>query len=424
MNSQRRVVVTGMGVVTPIGTGVDEFKDALIEGRNGIGYLDSSGYFSIKVAGQVNDFPIKVAGQVRDFDVQRFGVKSKDVKKLDRFTQFAIAATELALRDACIKIGEGEEEISPHEIDIFFGVGFGGVDTLMGQFIRCSEGKHVSPFTVTKSMPNAAAAQTSIHFGVKGDTRTYSAACASSGSPINDAYKLISSGERDVVIVGGLEAAINQLSLLSFDSMRALSHISEPRYKVYDKGSDGFVMGEGSGVMIFESEEHALSRRGAEIYAEIVGYGATSDAEHIASPDMEGRQLTRAINLALEDAGIRPDEIDHINSHGTGTINDGIEKTVVKNVFGEDARKIPFSSIKPMIGHLLGAATAVETIAAILGIRYNFIPPIINLENPINGDDLDYVMGEARTGVDLRNVLKFSSGFGGHNITIVLRKYE
>jgi len=412
MNSQRRVVVTGMGVVTPIGTGVDEFKDALIEGKNGIGYLDSSGYF-----------PIKVAGKVRDFDVQNFGVDRANVKKLDRFTQFAIAATELALRDACIKIGEGEEEISPHEIDIFFGVGFGGVDTLMEQFIRCSEGKHVSPFTVTKSMPNAAAAQTSIHFGIKGDTRTYSAACASSGPPINDAYKLISSGERDVVIAGGLEAAINQLSFLSFDSMRALSRISEPRYKVYDIESDGFVMGEGSGVMIFESEEHAL-RREARIYAEIVGYGATSDAEHIASPDTKGKQLTRAINLALEDAGIGPDEIDHINSHGTGTINDGIEKTVVKNVFGEDARKVPFSSIKPMIGHLLGAATAVETIAAILGIRYNFIPPIINLENPINGDDLDYVMGEARTGVDLRNVLKFSSGFGGHNIAIVLRKYE
>lgn len=406
----RRVVVTGMGPVTPIGTGNEEFRDALIRGENGISLLPIEEYGE--------EFPIKIAGQINDFNPESYAIGTKEAKRMDRSAQFGIAATWEALRDSNLHIGSQEGDVSPEDVDISLGVGGGGNKTSMTQIVNYCNGKKINPFTVTQTMPNSAAAQISIYYGINGEAITTSSSCASSGTAIGNAYYRIKGG-RDLVIVGGLEACINEFTLSAFDSMRALSRSTEPRYKVYDEESNGFVMGEGAGILILESEEHAL-QRGAPIYAEILGYGATTDAQHIASPDLNGKQLSRAIKLALKDAGVRPEEIKYVNSHGTGTMNDGIEMKVMKDVFREFADSIPISSTKPMVGHLLGGATAVETIATILGMNYNFLPGTINLEKPING--LDYVI-ETRTHQYTPIALKYSSGFGGHNTAIVLRRY-
>ena len=411
VKNDRKVVVTGLGPVTPIGTGEEAFRDALVRGDNGISLLPVEEYGE--------DFPIKVAGQIYDFDSSNYGIDVKSAKRMSRPDKFGIAATGLALKSARLHIGNQNGDVSPEDVDICLGVGIGGHTTSMNEMERYLEGKKIKPFAVPQIMPNSAAAQIGLHYGIKGESITTNSACASSGTAIGDAYYRIKGG-RDIIVVGGLEACINKFSLSAFDSMRALSRSEEPFYKVYDEDSEGFVMGEGAGMLILESEEHAL-QRGAPIYAEIIGYGASTDAQHIASPDLEGRQLSRAVKFSLKDAGISPEEIRYVNSHGTGTMNDGIESKVMKDVFGNLTSEIPISSTKPMIGHLLGGATAVETIATILGMNYNFLPGTINLEKPING--LDYIT-ETRTHQYTPIALKFSSGFGGHNTSLVLKRYE
>lgn len=406
----RKVVVTGIGPLTSIGCGEEDFRDALIRGDNGISLLSTKEYGE--------DFPIKIAGQVIDFSSESYGIGARDAKRMNRSTQMGIAATGMALESARLHIGNQNGDVSPEDVDIITGVGIGGNTTCLEEMERFLDGRKIKPFTVPQIMPNSAAAQIAIHYGINGETVTTNSACASSGTAIGDAYYRIKGG-KDVIIVGGLEACINQFSLSAFDSMRALSRSDEARYQVYDEDSQGFVMGEGAGMFVFESEEHAL-QRDAPIYAEILGYGASTDAQHIASPDLDGRQLSRAVKLSLKDAGVSPEKINYVNSHGTGTMNDGIETKVMKDIFGDSASKIPISSTKPMIGHLLGGATAVETIATILGMNYNFLPGTINLEKSING--LDYVT-ETRTHQYTPIALKFSSGFGGHNTSLVLGRY-
>lgn len=406
----RRVVVTGMGPMTPIGLGNEKFRDALLLGENGISLLPIEEYGE--------NFPIKIAGQINDFSPESYSIEAKEAKRMNRSAQLGIAATWEALRDSHLHIGTQNGDVLPEDVDIVLGVGIGGNKIYMTELERFLGGRKIKPFTVPQIMPNSAAAQISIHYGINGEAVTTNSACASAGTAIGDAYYRIKGG-RDMVIAGGLESCINEFALSAFDSMRALSRSTEPRYKVYDEDSNGFVMGEGAGILILESEEHAF-QRGAPIYAEILGYGATTDAQHIASPDLNGKQLSRAIKLALKDAGVRPEEIKYVNSHGTGTMNDGIEMKVMKDVFGEFADSVPISSTKPMVGHLLGGATAVETISTILGMNYNFLPGTINLEKPING--LDYVT-ETRTHQYTSKALKFSSGFGGHNTAFVLGRY-
>jgi len=408
--NDRRVVVTGLGPVTPIGIGIEEFRDALLQGKNGISLLPVDEY--------TEDFPIKIAGQICDFDSSNYGIDVKSAKRMSRPDKMGIAATGLALKNARLHIGNQNGDVLPEDVDICLGVGIGGNTTSMIEMERFSSGKKIKPFTVPQIMPNSAAAQIGLHYGIKGEAVTTNSACASSGTAIGDAYYRIKGG-KDVIVVGGLEACINKFSLSAFDSMRALSRSEEPKYQVYDENSQGFVMGEGAGMLVLESEEHALERD-APIYAEILGYGASTDAQHIASPDLEGRQLSRAVRLSLKDAGISPEEIKYVNSHGTGTMNDRIETKVMKDIFGDLASEIPISSTKPMIGHLLGGATAVETIATILAMNYNFLPGTINLEKSING--LNYVK-EARTHQYTPKALKFSSGFGGHNTSLVLGRY-
>jgi len=408
--SDRRVVVTGIGPVTPIGIGEECFRDSLIRGENGISLL------SVEEYGE--NFPIKIAGQIYDFDSSDYGIDAKGAKRMSRPDKMGIVATGLALKSARLHIGNQNGDVSPEDVDICLGVGIGGNTVCLDEMERFLDGRKIKPFTVPQIMPNSAAAQIGLHYGINGEAITTNSACASSGTAIGDAYYRIKGG-REVVVSGGLESCINRFSLSSFDSMRALSRSSEARYQVYDEDSKGFVMGEGAGMLILESEEHAL-QRGAPIYAEILGYGASTDAQHIASPDLEGRQLSRAIRNSMKDAGVSPEEIKYVNSHGTGTMNDGIEMKVMKDVFGNSADSVPISSTKPMIGHLLGGATAVESIATILAMNYNFLPGTINLEKPING--LDYVT-ETRTHQYTSKALKFSSGFGGHNTAFVLGRY-
>jgi 3-oxoacyl-[acyl-carrier-protein] synthase II len=426
MGGERRVVVTGMGPATSIGIGIEEFGRAVLRGDSGISFLDGGEFGLIGVAGQTKDFSIKIAGQMKDFDPKQQGIDRREMIRLDRTAQLGIVASGLALYDADIIIDGEVGNVYPSDIDIVLGVGIGGVNTSFGQVDRVFEGKQVSPLTVPRTMVNASASEIGIRYGITGETITTSSACASSGTAIGLAYRLLKWGKKAVCLAGGLESCINKYALLAFDRMGkfshggALSHSVDPVYRVYDERSDGFVMGEGCGMLVLEELEHA-KRRGARIYAEIASYESTSDAEHIASPDMDGTQLARAVSLALDDAGLSPDDIDYVNSHGTGTINDRIEHKVMRRVFGSRAEMVPVSSTKPQIGHLLGGATAVESIATIYGMYENFIPPLISLESPING--LDYVADGARTGVSLRHTLKFSSGFGGTNIALVF-KYE
>ncbi|WP_324667610.1 beta-ketoacyl-ACP synthase II [Geochorda subterranea] len=411
---RRRVVVTGMGVVSPIGIGLDAFWSALVEGRPGVGPItrfDASG------------LDCRIAAEVHDFEPERY-MDRKEARRTDRFAQFALAASAMALQDAGL---DGEAPLG-QRAGAVIGSGIGGMETWENSHRTLLErgAGRVSPFTVPMMIPNMAAGLVSIRFGLEGPNRCTVSACASGADAIGDAFRMIQRGDADLMVAGGAEAAITPFSIAAFAAAKSLSTRNEdpPRAsRPFDRDRDGFVMGEGAGILVLEALEHARAR-GARIHAEITGYGATGDAFHITQPAPEGRGAARAMQAALEDAGIGPEAVGYINAHGTSTeYNDWYETVAIKQVFGEHAWRIPISSTKSMTGHLLGAAGGVEAIACVLAIERGVIPPTINLEHPDPRCDLDYVPNAARPAhIDV--AVSNSFGFGGHNAVLVFRRYE
>ncbi|SFU56392.1 beta-ketoacyl-ACP synthase II [Alicyclobacillus macrosporangiidus] len=411
---KRRVVITGLGVVTPIGSDVPTFWRNLVEGRSGVSRID---------AFDVSDYPTKIAAVVRDFNPEPY-IDKKELRRLDRFTQFAIAAARQAVEDAGLEIHEENAE----RVGVYIGSGIGGIHTLLENYRTLLDRgpRRVSPFVVPMMIANMASGQVSILLGAKGPNSAAVTACATGTHAIGDAFKIIERGDADVMIAGGSEAAIVDLALAGFSNAKALSTRNDAPEKAsrpFDKDRDGFVMGEGSGVIVLEALDHALAR-GARIRAEIVGYGMSGDAYHVTAPHPEGEGAYRAMAAALRDAGIRPEDVDYINAHGTSTdLGDVLETVAIKRLFGEHAKRLAVSSNKSMIGHLLGAAGGVEAVATVKTIEEGILPPTINLETPDPQCDLDYVPNVARP-APVRYALSNSFGFGGHNAVIVLSRYQ
>lgn len=410
----QRVVVTGIGAVTPVGIGKDLFWNALINGESGIGPITLI---------DISFFPTKIAGEVKQFDPTLYMPK-KEARRMDRFAQFAVAAAKMALEDSKLVIDNSNR----NHIGTCVSSGIGGIAIIEEQcrlMIERGPGR-LSPFFIPMLIPNIATGLTSILFGLRGPSTCVVTACATGNNAIGDAFRLIQRGDALVMVAGGSEAAITMLGLGGFCAMKALSTRNDsPKTasRPFDKWRDGFVMAEGAGVMILENLENAL-KRGAHIYAEIVGYGMTSDAYHITAPDPAGDGAKRAMQLALKDAGMQPEEIDYINAHGTSTpLNDKIETLAIKEVFGNHAKKVAISSTKSMTGHVLGATGALETIACALAMQSGIIPPTINYEEPDPECDLDYVPNTARR-ARIQTAMSNSFGFGGHNAVLVLRQYK
>src|SRR3954470_4270087 len=410
---KRRVVVTGVGAITPLGNDVETTWNNIVSGVSGIGPLTRV---------NADDFPAKVAAEVKDFDPTAY-LDKKDARKMDRFAQFAVAASIMAVKDSGLDINE---EISDR-VGVWIGSGIGGMETFETQYQNfLNKGyRRVSPFFVPMLIPDMAAGQVSITLGARGVNSCTVTACATGTNSIGDAFKVIQRGDAIAMITGGAEAPITNMSVAGFCANTALSTNPDPKTacRPFDADRDGFILGEGAGIIVLEELEHALAR-GARIYAEIVGYGATGDAYHITAPAPGGEGGARAMKMALNDGGIKPEEIDYINAHGTSTeYNDKFETLAVKEVFGEHAYKLAISSTKSMTGHLLGAAGGVEAIFTVLAIRDSILPPTINYETPDPECDLDYVPNSARP-KEINVAMSNSLGFGGHNATIVFKKYE
>jgi 3-oxoacyl-[acyl-carrier-protein] synthase II len=410
---KRRVVVTGIGAVTPLGNDVETTWNNIIAGVSGIDLMT-----------RVNrdEFPAKVAAEVKDFDPTAF-IDKKDARKMDRFTHYAVAASLMAVEDAGLVINEE----NANRIGVWIGSGIGGMETYEQQFETfLNRGyRRVSPFFVPMMIPDMAAGQVSITLGAKGFNSCTVTACATGTNSIGDAFKVIQRGDADAMITGGTEAPITKMAVAGFCANTALSTNPDPKTasRPFDKNRDGFVMGEGAGIIVLEELEHAKAR-GAKIYAEIVGYGATGDAYHITAPAPEGEGGARAMKMAIEDGGLKPEDIQYINAHGTSTeYNDKYETMAIKEVFGEHAYKLAVSSTKSMTGHLLGAAGGIEAIFTILALKEGILPPTINLETPDPECDLDYVPNVARK-QEIDAAISNSLGFGGHNATIVFKKYR
>ncbi|MED0660728.1 beta-ketoacyl-ACP synthase II [Bacillus smithii] len=410
---KRRVVVTGLGAVTPVGLNVETTWENIINGVSGI-----------KPLTRVNpdEFPAKVAAEINDFNPEDY-LERKEARKMDRFTQYAVAAAIQAVKDADLIIDESNAE----RVGVWIGSGIGGMETFEQQFETFQKRgyRRVSPFFVPMMIPDMAAGQVSILLGAKGINSCTVTACATGTNSIGDAFKAIQRGDADVMVTGGTEAPITRMSIAGFSANTALSTNPDPKTasRPFDANRDGFVIGEGAGIIVLEELEHAL-KRGARIYAEIVGYGMTGDAYHITAPAPGGEGGARAMKKALQDAGLKPEDIDYINAHGTSTpYNDKFETAAIKTVFGEHAYRLAVSSTKSMTGHLLGAAGGVEAIITVLSIKNDIMPPTINLETKDPDCDLDYVPHEARKQT-VRAAISNSFGFGGHNATIVFQKYE
>ncbi|MGM0874607.1 MAG: beta-ketoacyl-ACP synthase II [Bacillota bacterium] len=410
---KKRVVVTGLGAVTPIGNDVQTTWGNAINGVSGVGPIT-----------RVNpdEYPAKVAAELKDFDVEKF-MDKKDARKMDRFTQYAVAASLMAVKDAKLEI---TVENAPR-VGVWIGSGIGGMETFETQYkILLEKGpRRVSPFFVPMLIPDMATGQVSIALGAKGFNSCTVTACATGTNSIGDAFRVIERGEADVMVSGGAEAPLTEMSFAGFTANKALSTNPEPNSasRPFDKDRDGFVMGEGAGIVVLEELNHAIAR-GANIYAEIVGYGATGDAHHITAPAPNGEGGARAMKQAVEGSGLQVTDIDYINAHGTSTpYNDKFETLAIKEVFGEHAYKLAISSTKSMTGHLLGAAGGVEAILSILAIKEGIIPPTINYKTPDPDCDLDYVPNKARK-QEVKAALSNSLGFGGHNATIIFKKYE
>ncbi|MNO43059.1 3-oxoacyl-[acyl-carrier-protein] synthase 2 [compost metagenome] len=402
-----------MGVITSLGTDLDTFWDNLMSGKSGVSTVD---------AFDVSEYTTKIAASVKDFDPEaRFG--RKEARKMDRFVQFAVAAGEDALKDSGLVIGEG---IDAERIGVSVGSGIGGLGTWEDNHnLLLEKGpKRVSPFFIPMMIANMGSGQLSISLGAKGPNTTTVTACATGSHSIGESFRLIQRGDADAMICGGSEATIRPTGMAGFCAMRAMSTRNEEPEKAsrpFDIDRDGFVMGEGAGILILESLEHA-QKRGAKIYAEVIGYGLSADAHHMTEPDPDG--AARCIKMAIRDAGIAPEEIDYINAHGTSTpVGDRSETSAVKKALGEHAYKVAISSTKSMTGHLLGAAGGVEAIICGLSLQKGMIAPTINLDNPDPECDLDYVPNAPRK-ADLNIVMSNSFGFGGHNATVILKKYN
>ncbi|MEC1894721.1 beta-ketoacyl-ACP synthase II [Cytobacillus firmus] len=411
--NKRRVVVTGIGAVTPLGNNTETTWNNIKSGVSGVGPLTRL---------NADEYPAKVAAEVKDFNPEDFFDK-KDARKMDRFTHYAVASSMMAVRDANLQITDE----NAHRIGVWIGSGIGGMETFENQYeIFMKRGyRRVSPFFVPMMIPDIATGQVSIYLGAKGFNSCTVTACATGTNSIGDAFKVIQRGDADAMISGGAEAPITKMSVAGFCANTALSTNPDPKTasRPFDQNRDGFVIGEGAGIVVLEELEHALAR-GAKIYAEIVGYGATGDAYHITAPAPGGEGGARAMKMAIEDGGLKPEDIDYINAHGTSTdYNDKFETLAIKEVFGEHAYKLAVSSTKSMTGHLLGAAGGIEAIFTVLALKEGILPPTINLEIPDPECDLDYVPNKARE-KEITAAMSNSLGFGGHNATIVFKRYE
>ncbi|RIV21046.1 beta-ketoacyl-[acyl-carrier-protein] synthase II [Alicyclobacillaceae bacterium I2511] len=411
---KRRVVITGMGVVSPVGSTVNKFWDGLIHGKSGISPIDTF---------DVSEYATQIAGIVRDFEPEMY-MERKDVRRFDRFAQFAVGASLQALEDSGLKIDRNNEE----RVGVYIGSGIGGIQTLLENYrVLLQRGpKRVSPFLVPMMIANIAAGEVSILTGAKGPNSAPVSACATGTHALGDAAKIIERGAADVMIAGGAEAAIVDISLAGFSTAKALStRNDEPQRasRPFDRDRDGFVMAEGAGVVVLEELGHAQAR-GARIVAEVLGYGMSADAYHVTSPDPEGNGAFQAMRVALQDAGIRPEQVNYINAHGTSTeLGDRFESLAIKRLFGAHAYHLAVSSTKSMTGHMLGAAGGVEAIAVAMALQEGILPPTINLDNPDPECDLDYVPNHARK-CDITIGMSNSFGFGGHNAVLILRRFD
>jgi len=411
---KRRVVVTGLGLITPLGMGVKTTWENLVNGKSGIRKITSF---------DTSAFPTQIAGEVDNFNPEDY-IEPKEVKKMDRFIHFAVAATTMAFNDSGLKIKDHNAE----RIGVIVGSGMGGLHTIEHYHsVLLEKGpKRITPFFVPMLSINLASGQISIKFGAKGPNSAISTACATGSHSIGDAFKIIQRGDADVMIAGGTEAVITPMGVGGFNAMKALStRNDEPERasRPFDVDRDGFVIGEGAGILILESLQSALNR-GAKIYAEIVGYGMTADAYHITSPSPGGEGAARCIAMALNDGGIKPSGVNYINAHGTSTKSgDELENQAIKTVFKEHAYKVAISSTKSMMGHLLGAAGGVEAVICILSICNEIALPTINLDNPDPECDLDYVPHKART-MKINYALSNSFGFGGTNACLLFKRFE
>lgn len=409
---KRRVVVTGLGIVSPIGNDVPSFWEAVKAGRSGVGpitLIDAS------------DLAAKIAGEVKDFEPSR-RIDPKEARKMDRYTQFAVYSALEALEDAGLK----KEDLDPERTGVFLGTGQGGSASIEEAALRLFERgpSRVPPLTVAKALANFGPAQISLVTGATGPCQCIVTACAAGTDALGSAMRLIRDGHADLMFAGGAEASIVRMCMASFINVQALSTRNDEPARAsrpFDRDRDGFVMAEGGAVLILEDYEKAKTR-GARIYCEIAGFGTTCDAHHLTAPDPEGRGVARAMKLAVQDAGLEMEDIDYVSAHGTSTpLNDPIETKAIKHAFGDHARTLKISSLKSMTGHCIGGAGAIETVASVLAIRDSFVPPTINLDNPDPECDLDYVPNVG-VSMPVRAVVKNSMGFGGQNAAIVLKR--
>jgi len=409
-----RVVVTGLGVLAPNGNSVSEYWNALTAGQSGIDHIT---HFD------TTDFPVKIAGELSNFDPEQY-FERKEVRKLDPFTAYALVASNEAIRMSGLDAGGFDSE----RAGVMLGCGIGGITTLLEEHVvlRNRGARRVSPFFVTKLIANIAGGQIAIKWDLQGSNQTVNSACASATDAIGLALRVIQSGTADIMVAGGTEASIRDLPLAGFSKIRALCNTADPPQSAsrpFDKDRNGFIMGEGAGILVLETEEHAKSR-GATILGELAGYGATNDAFHVTQPAEGGAGAVKAMQLAIEDAGAKPEEVDYINAHGTSTpYNDKNETVAIKTVFGDHARKLKISSTKSMTGHLLGASGGIEAIAALKAIEKQIVPPTINYMTPDPDCDLDYVPNTAEE-TQVNSVLSNTFGFGGHNAVVFMRKWQ
>lgn len=410
----KRVVVTGLGLISSLGLNLQDSWDKLINGETGIDFI---------TAYDTTDMPVKVAGEVKNFDPMAFGIEKKEIKKLSRNTQFAIAATKMALEDAKLVIDEN----NAWETGVVVSSGIGGMEVFEEQHKTMLEKgiKRISPFTIPAMIENMAAGNVAIYFGAKGPNKSVVTACASGTHSIGDGLELIRHNKAKVMIVGGTEACITSFAINSFANMKALSTNPDPKTasRPFSKERDGFVMGEGAGVLILEELDYALAR-GAKIYAELVGFGETCDAHHITAPVETGEGAIRAIKVALQDANLTKEDVTYFNAHGTSTpTNDVVETRAIKGAFKDKAYDLFISSTKGATGHGLGAAGGMEGVIIAKSIETGIIPPTINLENPDEECDLNYVPHKSIT-TDVKVAMSASLGFGGHNSVIIMKKFE
>lgn len=408
---KKRVAITGLGVVHSLGNDVETFWNAIKQGKSGIKAITKF---------DISEFPAKVGAQIDDFDASQY-IDKKEAKRMDLFTQYALAASKQAVEMSGIDF----TNVDPFRAGVLIGSGIGGIGTLENNCRTLIEKgpRRVSPFFVPMMIANIASGQVAIKYGLKGYNACVVTACATANHSIGDAMRVIQNGYADIMITGGTEASITPLSFAGFCSMKAMSENEDPATasRPFDKNRDGFVMGEGAGILVLEEYEHAV-RRGANILAELVGFGATCDAYHITAPDPDVAAGAKCLQLALEDAGIGPEKVGYINAHGTSTpLNDPLETKCIKKVFGGFASNVAVSSTKSMTGHLLGAAGGIEAIITVLAIRDSFLPPTINLKEPDPECDLDYVPNEGRTR-SIDYAVSNSLGFGGHNGALVFKK--